>query len=139
VTDRSEDETLGARLLAEDERRHRGSAAPPARDPRALLELLVDHEIEMERRVRIVAFWAWCAVVAFVCLTGLMWYLRGIDREILAEAAGPGMYVFATLMCLALFLALLMTIVWLVRTRGMSLAVLERRLASLEAVLRRER
>lgn len=139
MTDRPEEVTLGARLLAEDERRHKASGAVPTRDAQALLEVLIDHELATESRLRTVATWAWSAVIALVCLTGLMRYLNRTDREVLAEAAGPAMAVTATLGVIALFLALLMTSVWLVRTRGMSLAVLERRLASLESSLRRER
>ena len=139
MTDRPDNTTLGAHLLAEDERRHGTSGAGPARDSQALLEVLIEHELATERRLRGVAFWSWCAVAVLVCLTGLMRYLSRTDRELIAEAAAPAMAVTAALGVLALFLALLMTGVWLVRTRGMSLAVIERRLASLETTLRRER
>jgi hypothetical protein len=59
--------------------------------------------------------------------------------ELVAEAAAPAMFVLMVLAGLALFLALLMTVAWLFRSRSISLAVVERRLASLEAQLRRDR
>lgn len=139
VTERPDDVALGARLLAEDQRRHPAAGAGATRDPQALLEVLIDHELAMEQRLRTIAFGAWCAVAVLVCLAGLMRYLSRTDREVLAEAAEPALAVMVTLGIIALFLALLMTTVWLVRTRGMSLAVIERRLASLESSLRRER
>jgi hypothetical protein len=138
VTDRLDESRLGARLLAEDERRHGASGAAPTRDAQALLEVLIDHELATERRLRTSALWAWIAVVAFVCLTGFMRYLSHIDREVIAEAAHPAVFVMMTLAIIALFLALLMTTVWLLRTRSMSLAIIERRLASLESSLRRD-
>lgn len=139
MTNQPDEVTLGARLLAEDERQRQVTGRSALPDVHALLDTLAERELAMERQVRAVASWAWCAVALFVFLTGFMRYLSRTDQEVIAELAEPFVLVMLTLAGLALFLAVLMTFVWLNRTRGPSLAVVERRLASLEAALRRER
>ncbi len=137
--DRLDDDTMSARLLAEDRLRSSEGPGAAALEAPELLARLLDHEMETERRIRQVAVWSWCAVVALVPLVGLMYYLSRTDIELLAEAAGPAMGVAAILAAIALFLALLVTAAWLFRARTMSLAAIERRLAALETQLRRDR
>jgi hypothetical protein len=136
MTDRPSPETLGARLLAEDRLRHAGLGAP-AGDAYALVGTLLEREVEVERQVRTIAFWAWVALIALLPLTGFVRYLKYTDVELVAELAHHFSYVMLALCAVALLLALLMTTAWLLRQRALSLAVVERRLASIEARLSR--
>src|SRR5688572_22268081 len=127
--DRSEQERLTQALLAED-RLARGQALDTrsAQDP-AWLSALLDREQAMERRVRRVAVGAWGAVVALVPLLGVAFFLvRIVPDDWSRDAVRAAVLVVGVFAILALFLAVLMTVAWLLRSRAGSLAVIERRL-----------
>ena len=134
--DRHEQDRLTEALLAED---RRGRATEPtARDGDAWLTALLDREQAMERRVRRVAVLAWTAVVALVPLLGISFFMvRVVPDDWSRDAVRAAVLVMGAFAILAMFLAVLTTMAWLFRSRTGSLAVIERRLAALEDLLRR--
>jgi hypothetical protein len=139
--DRTRDEQLADRLLAQD-RAERGSA-PGGRDPRdvaVFLQALLDSEHAAEQRIRRMAIGSWSAVVALVPLTAVFALaIRVVGDGFNINAVRGAAVVSGVLAILALFLAVLMTVAWLFRSRSASLAVIERRLAALEDLLTRSR
>lgn len=139
-----EDDSPSARFavrLLQEEARGEAASAPSseARDGYALLERLLDHEQEKERRIRQIALWAWGVVLAVVPLGGASFYLSRVGEDGLSEAGRGGIIAFGVLAVLATFLAVLMTVTWLFGSRSVSLALIERRLAVMEErVVRRE-
>ncbi len=133
--DRRTDEQLAERLLAED----RAERAPaPGDRTDALLAALVEGELAAERRVRQAAVGAWRAVVALVPLVAVLAFMvRMVSDGWVRDAVRMTAVVVAVLGGLALFLAALTTVAWLFRSRSVSLAVIERRLAALEERLTR--
>jgi len=141
IDERDRDEQLGERLLAED---HLGRGSAPdrkgARNGYGLLEALLDSEQAAERRVRRVAIGAWRAVVALVPLIGVsVFMVRVVGDGWGRDAIRATVVVIGVFAILALFLATLATVAWLFRSRSVSLAVVERRLAALEELLTRSR
>jgi hypothetical protein len=134
--DRHEQERLTEALLEED---RRGRATDPkAHDGDAWLTALLDREQAMERRVRRVAVLAWTAVVALVPLLGGSFFMvRVVPDDWSRDAVRAAVLVIGVFAILATFLAVLTTVAWLFRSRSGSLAVIERRLAALEDLLRR--
>ena len=132
-------ESLAARLLDED----RASSGPDGKDPGAQdrwLEALLDHERVHEQRVRRLALCAWAAVLAFVPLLGIsIFMIRMVSDGWTRDAVRVLVLIAGVVAILAAFVALMSTVAWLYRPRTASLAVIERRLAALEAMLRRER
>jgi hypothetical protein len=135
--DRHEQERLTEALLAED-RRGRATDPKAAHDGDAWLTALLDREQAMERRVRRVAVLAWTAVVALVPLLGTSFFMvRVVPDDWSRDAVRAAVLVIGVFAILATFLAVLTTVAWLFRSRSGSLAVIERRLAALEDLLRR--
>jgi hypothetical protein len=92
----------------------------------------------MERRVRRVAVLAWTAVVALVPLLASSFFMvRVVPDDWSRDAVRAAVLMIGVLAILATFLAVLTTVAWLFRSRSGSLAVIERRLAALEDLLRR--
>lgn len=139
MTDDRREQELTEALLAEDRLRGPAPEARSARDP-AWLTALLEREQEMERRVRRVAVLTWAAVVALVPLVGVAFFLvRVVPDGASRDAMRAVVLVLGVLGILALFLAVLMTVAWLFRSRAASLAVIERRLAALEELLAQRR
>lgn len=138
--DRTRDEELADRLLAEDRRGQDPSAEHEiTRDGYALLQALVKSEQAAEQRVRRVAVGSWRAVAALVPLAGVLIFVLREGDSFVRQAARPVLIVVGIFAILAMFLAVLSTVAWLFRSRTASLAVIERRLAALEDLLRRTR
>lgn len=139
--DRHEQERLAEALLTED----RLAPAPPpdpkgAHDRDAWLTALLEREQAMERRVRRVAVLAWTAVVALVPLLGVaIFMIRVVADDWTRDAVRAAVMVIGVFTILAMLLAVLTTVAWLFRSRSGSLAVIERRLATLEELLMRRR
>lgn len=135
--DRHEQEQLTEALLAED-RGGRATDPKAAHGGDAWLTALLDREQAMERRVRRVAVLAWTAVVALVPLLGISFFMvRVVPDDWSRDAVRAAVLVIGVFAILAMFLAVLTTMAWLFRSRTGSLAVIERRLAALEDLLRR--
>lgn len=131
---------MAERLLAADGLGRR--AVPGAtrdQDGTAFLEALLDREEAMERRVRRAAIGAWGAVLALVPLLGIGFFVVRAGGGLIVEVSRAAVLVIGVLAILALFLAVTLTVAWLIRSRSTSLAVIERRLAALEELLSRQR
>lgn len=137
MDDQIRDEELANRLLAEDRREQDPSGErDSSRDGYALLQALVNSEQAAEQRVRRVAVGSWRAVAALVPLTGVLIFVIREGDSFVRQAARPLLIVVGIFAILAAFLAVLSTVAWLFRSRTASLAVIERRLAALEDLLR---
>ena len=138
--DRDREEQLAERLLAEDGLG--GGAAPESGEARhgdAWLAALLEQERATEARVRRVAVGAWSAVLALVPLLGIAFFVRRVGGGLSVEVIRAFAIVAGIFAILAFVLAMMTTVAWLFRSRAASLAVLERRLAALEELLRRGR
>lgn len=104
-------------------------------ETRRLLGEIVADERKTEERIRKASLVAWAAAFAAVPLFGLvMYFTRNVGGS--SVEVGRALLVVVTLTGgLALFLAVLMTLAWLFRSRAPTLAVIERRLAVLEEIL----
>jgi fumarate reductase subunit C len=130
MEDRHSDEELAKRLLSED--------GLTSSDSRVLMQALIDHEISRERFLRRAAVASWSVVLTLVLMWGCALY--GIRARLgFIEAARAALPVISIFGILALFLAVLTTMAWLFRSRSASLAIIERRLAALEELLKRSR
>ncbi len=135
MSNRHPDEQLAEGLLAE-EARSRGPAG--GNDP--LLEKMVEHELATERRVRRAAITSWSVLFLLLCLFGATMVTIRFWGGSFMRWVGVGIfYGVPVLAFLAFVLALLTTAAWLFRPRAASLALIERRLAALEALLRQGR
>lgn len=140
MDDRHSDDEMAERLLSADGREHGElQGRDRRRDGTAFLEVLLEREEAMERRVRRAAIGAWSAVLATVPLLGLGFYVVRVGGGAIVEVSRAALLVLGALAILALFLAIVMTVAWLVRSRTTSLAVIERRLAALEELLSQRR
>ncbi len=132
MSHRHPDEQLADGLLAE-EARSRGPAG--GKDP--LLEQMVEHELASERRVRRAAITAWSLLLALLLFFGAAMptfrFWGAMGWRWLGAAILFGVPVLAAL---DLIVAILTTAAWLFRPRAASLAIIERRLAALEELLR---
>lgn len=139
TNDRHEQEQLAEALLAED----RLAPAPPpdaksAYDRDVWLTALLEREQALERRVRRVAVLAWTAVLALVPLLGVaIFMIRVVADNWTRDAVRAAVLVIGVFTILAMLLAMMTTVAWLFRSRSGSLAVIERRLAALEELMRR--
>jgi len=138
--ERSKEEPLAERLLAEDRGgREPGSARTAAGSDR-LVERLLDGEEAFERRVRRAAVGAWSVVLALVPLIAVsVLMLRVVHDGFVRDAVRSAAVVMGILSILGLLLAVLATVAWLFRPRTASLAAIQRRLAALEELLARGR
>lgn len=125
---------LADRLLAED-RAMTGVSAESSEAARWFAVMLA-HEQATEQRIRSAAVWAWGTVFASIALFGVATFAYEAGAHALSEAGKAGRIVARLMGGLALFLAVLMTVVWLFRSRSASLAAIERRLGDLERLLR---
>lgn len=131
---------MAERLLAADGLQSRAvPAGTRGHDGTAFLEALLDREEAMERRVRRAAIGAWGAVLALVPLLGIGFFVVRVGGGIIVEVSRAAVLVVGVLAILALFLAVMLTVAWLIRSRSTPLAVIERRLAALEDLLSRQR
>lgn len=131
---------MAERLLAADGLQGRAMpAGTRGPDGTAFLEALLDREEAMERRVRRAAIGAWGAVLALVPLLGIGFFVVRVGGGIIVEVSRAAVLVVGVLAILALFLAVMLTVAWLIRSRSTPLAVIERRLAALEDLLSRQR
>lgn len=128
-------EELAERLLAEESPGR--NAAPSHRQTSdAFVEALLAHEHATERRLRHAAIGSWSAVLALVPLIGVAFFIVRTGGGAIVEVTRAAAVVIGVLAILALFLAVLTTVTWLLRSRTASLAAIERRLAALEQLLR---
>lgn len=140
MDDRYSENEMAERLLAADGlERRTGSGKGHVRDGTEFLETLLDREEAMERRVRRAAIGAWGAVLALVPLLGVGFFVVRVGGGLIVEVSRAAVLVVGVLAILALFLAVILTVAWLIRSRSTSLAVIERRLAALEELLSRPR
>jgi cytochrome bd-type quinol oxidase subunit 2 len=133
--ERRDEERVAEALLAEDLRARGTSSGAGAVDP--WLTALLDREEKAERRVRRLARGGWAAVAVLVPLLAVAIFLiRVVDDGWVRDAVRAAVLVIGVFAILAIVVALLATVAWLFRSRSQSLAVIERRLAALEALLR---
>lgn len=140
MDDRYPEDEMAERLLAADGlERPTVSGKGHVHDGTDFLETLLDREEAMERRVRRAAIGAWGAVLALVPLLGVGFFVVRVGGGLIVEVSRAAVLVVGVLAILALFLAVILTVAWLIRSRSTSLAVIERRLAALEELLSRPR
>lgn len=124
------DEQLATSLLAE-EARVRG----PGVGSDSLLRKIVENELARERRVRRAAIASWSAVFVFAVLFGVGAAILSMVGSL--HSFGMALYFAAPVLAFVAFvLGVLTTVAWLFRPRAASLAIIERRLADLEVLLR---
>jgi hypothetical protein len=134
------DQQLAQRLLAEDGLgRDEAPGGGEARGGDAWLAALLAQERAIEARVRRVAVGAWSVVAALVPLLGIAFFIRRVGGGLSVEVIRAVAIVAGIFAILAFVIAMMTTVAWLFRSRAASLAVLARRLAALEELLRRER
>ena len=134
------DQQLAQRLLAEDGLgRDEAPGVGEARGGDAWLAALLAQERAIEERVRRVAVGAWSLVAALVPLLGIAFFIRRVGGGLSVEVIRAIAIVAGIFAILAFVIAMMTTVAWLFRSRAASLAVLERRLAALEELLRRGR
>jgi hypothetical protein len=129
MDDRTSDEKLAERLLSED---------GLGNDRRSPIQTLLDHELAAARFVRRAAVGSWSAALTLVLLWGAAVHIIRA-RLFIVEAARAALPIISIFGVLALFLAVLTTVACLFRSRNTSLAIIERRLAALEELLKRGR
>ena len=134
MTDKSRH--LGDDLMAAD----KGSSSTPQERDKMFADM-IRHEEIFEERLRKVIISGWAFTVGSMVLGGIgVFAMRngggayggGIFVEVMRVIAP----LFGILGAISLIVALLATIAWLFRSRTPSLAAIERRLASLEIILR---
>ncbi len=136
--ERDVQEELARRLLAEEDRRH-GARSEGRQATDAYVEALLEHERATERRLRHTAIGAWSAVLALVPLLGVAFFVVRNGAGAVVEVTRAAVIVVGIIAILAVFLAVLTTVAWLVRARAASLTAIERRLAALERLLTLDR
>ena len=104
----------------------------------AFLEILLAREQATEQRLRRAAVGSWGALLALVPLLGIAFFVVRVGGGLIVEITRAAVIVVGIFSILALFLAVVTTVAWLWRSRTPSLAVIERRLAALEELLRRD-
>ena len=119
-----------------------GSGSSTGRQPSAagtaFLEILLAREQATEQRLRRAAVGSWGALLALVPLLGIAFFVVRVGGGGIVEVTRAAAIVLGIFSILALFLAVVTTVAWLWRSRTPSLAVIERRLAALEELLRRD-
>jgi hypothetical protein len=138
TNDQTGQRELAERLLAE-EARGRGATPGHRQAGDADIGALLEHELATERRLRRAAIGAWSAVLAIVPLLGVAFFIVRTGGGAFVEVTRAAAVVVGILGILALFLAVLTTVTWLLRPRTASLAAIERRLAALERLLTERR
>jgi len=124
---------LRSELLASDD-------LAPDTDRAALREArlleMIDRERDHEARVRRLARLAWTATFTALPVAGVLVFMAETGGGMLVEVARATLIVVGAAGVLSLFVAVLFTVAWLFRSSAPKLAVIEERLAALEALLR---
>lgn len=105
------------------------------KEQREALERIIAREAMAEERVRKTAILAWSFTFAVTPMLGIAFFLGRTAGGLFIEVVRAFTLVLLTAGTLSLFLAILMTVAWLFRSRAPTLTVIEQRLAALEAIL----
>lgn len=104
------------------------------RDDR-FLDDIIAREAAAEARVRRAATLAWSVTFAMIPLLGILFFLSEVVEGMPLDVVRAVYLMLIMTGVLSLFLAILMTMAWLFRSRTPTLTAIQRRLAAIEATL----